>query len=108
MQCAYTNCKAEPLGRAGYVNPSAVLATKQANRMSTQAGVMTLTASVVLQGQLKDAGVLSGPNIHALLTPRRLLEGPAAEFMAHQLNVRGLYVYTVASRWHQSLRNTMP
>ena len=38
MQCAYTNCLAEPLGRAGHVNPSAVLSNKQANRMSTQGG----------------------------------------------------------------------
>ena len=38
MQCAYTNCLAEPLGRAGHVNPSDVLSNKQANRMSTQGG----------------------------------------------------------------------
>ena len=107
MQCAYTNCLAEPLGRAGHVNPSAVLSNKQANRMSTQGGVMALTASVVLQGQLEDAGVLSGPNLHALVKPPRPQEGPAAQFMANQFNVREwLYVYTVA--WHQSLCNPMP
>ena len=92
MQCAYTNCLAEPLGRAGHVNPSAVLSNKQANCMSTQGGVMALTASVVLQGQLEDAGVLSGPNLHALVKPPRPLEGPAAQFMANQFNVREWYI----------------
>jgi hypothetical protein len=106
MQCPYTNCKAKPMGRTRCINGSAVHSTKQANHMSTQAGVMSLTASVVLQGQLEDSGVLSGPNMHALLTPQRPLEGPAAKFMADQFNVRVLYVYTVA--WHLSLCNTTP
>ena len=75
--------------------------------MSTQGGVMALTASVVLQGQLEDAGVLSGPNLHALVKRPRPLEGPAAQFMANQFSVREwLYVYTVA--WHQSLCNPTP
>ena len=95
MLCPYTNCVAEPSGRAGVVTAAQVLVKKQANRMSTQGTVMASTATAVLHRQLEATGVISGNHLHALARPARPLQGSAEVFMDKQFQVREYVVYMV-------------
>ena len=93
MSCSYTNCVAEPSGRAEVVTAAQVLVKKQANRVSTQGGLMAQTTAAALHRELEANGVLSGPNLHALARPARPLQGSAEVIMDKEFQVREFVVF---------------
>ena len=107
MMCPYTNCLAEPGGRAAVVTAAQVLVKKQANRMSTQGTVMASTATAVLHGQLETSGVISANSLHALVRGGNRLKGSAEVFMHTQFQVREYGVCTVRFEVNSSILATV-
>jgi hypothetical protein len=107
MMCPYTNCLADPAGRAAVVTAAQVLVKKQANRMSTQGTVMASIATAALYRQLEATGVVSGNSLHVLARPARRLDGSAGIFMNDQFQVREYVVYMVQFEVNNSVLSTV-